>query len=97
LAAFIATTHAPVPVQSPVQPTKVLLAKGVAVTVTFVPLAKLKLHVEPQLIPVGLLVTEPAPVPELVTVIVGLLSLSFTYEALDDDKVFVIVSTPCAE
>src|SRR5436305_3026141 len=49
-------------------PSKVEPVVGVAVNVTCVPLLKLALHVVPQLIPAGLLVTVPAPVPAFVTV-----------------------------
>ena len=45
-----------------------LFAPGVAVRVTFEPAEKLALHVPGQLIPVGLLVTVPVPVPAEVTV-----------------------------
>ena len=62
------TLHAPVPVQAPDQPANVEVAFGAAVSVTIVPLVKLALHVVPQLIPAGLLVTFPAPVPALWTV-----------------------------
>ena len=47
---------------------KVDPGSGVAVNVTTVPLAKLAPHTDPQLIPDGLLVTEPVPVPPFVTV-----------------------------
>ena len=57
-----------VPRQAPFQPVKVEPPLGVAVSVTLVPLVKLVLQVDPQLIPAGLLVTVPVPVPLLVTV-----------------------------
>jgi len=56
------------PVQPPpVKPAKVDPEFGVAVSVTAVPLAKLALHVVPQVIPAGELVTDPAPVPAAAT------------------------------
>ena len=55
----------PVPVHAPDQPANVELAFGAAVSVTMVPLVKLALHVVPQVIPAGLLVIVPAPVPAL--------------------------------
>jgi hypothetical protein len=58
--AFIVTVQL-VPLQAPLQPIKLKLAAGVAVRVTGVPMAKLALHVPPQLIPEGELVTMPLP------------------------------------
>ena len=60
--------HVPVPVHAPVHPVKTELAPGLAVSVTDVPTVKLALHVSPQLMPEGALVTVPAPLPEFVTV-----------------------------
>jgi hypothetical protein len=65
---FNVMLQAPVPVQAPDQPANVEVVFGAAVSVTMVPLVKLALHVAPQLIPAGLLVTVPAPVPALWTV-----------------------------
>ena len=59
----------PVPVQAPDQPVKSELSSGFAFSVTDVPLANLALHTEPQLIPDGLLVTTPPPVPAFWTAI----------------------------
>jgi hypothetical protein len=61
------TLQVPVPVQAPDQPVKVELAFGVAVSVTAVPLGKLALHVVPQVMPAGELVTDPPPVPATAT------------------------------
>ena len=58
----------PVPVHDPVHPAKIELASDFAVSVTDVPLANFALHAKPQLIPDGLLVTVPPPVPAFWTV-----------------------------
>lgn len=55
------------PEQAPDQPAKLLPAEGVALSVTVVPLAKLALQPEPQLMPGGLELTLPVPVPDLLT------------------------------
>jgi hypothetical protein len=60
------TTQVLTPVQAPLHPAKPLPAIGTAVRVTLARLRKLALHVVPQLIPAGLLVTVPVPVPVLV-------------------------------
>jgi hypothetical protein len=65
----------PVPeAQGPDQPPNVELPSpgSVSVRVTFWPDMKVALHVEPQLIPDGLLVTVPVPLPVFVTVTVPL-------------------------
>ena len=67
LALVIATVHAPVPEQAPVQPPKADPRVGAAVSDTEAPLAKLAEQVAPQLIPPGELVTVPEPLPLLVT------------------------------
>jgi hypothetical protein len=56
-----------VPLQAPDHPAKLEPVDGVAVSVTAVPLLNPALHVVPQLIPEGLLVTTPVPVPAKVT------------------------------
>src|SRR5947199_7739100 len=69
VAALRVTVQAPGPEQPPpVQPLKVEPPAGAAVSVTAVPLAKLAAQVAPQVMPAGLLVTVPAPVPALETV-----------------------------
>ena len=67
--AFIVTVQVlPVTLQlEPVQPAKDEPAAGVAVNVTTVPLANDDVHVAPQLMPAGLLVTVPEPAPALPT------------------------------
>jgi hypothetical protein len=65
--ALIVTVHVPVPVQAPLQPVKVELASGIAVSVTPIPAVNNALHVAPQVIPAGEDVTVPPPVPPLVT------------------------------
>jgi hypothetical protein len=62
------TVQAPVPLQAPDQLANVDPVPGVAVSVTGVPMAKLALHVVPQLMPEGLLVMVPVPVPASTTV-----------------------------
>ena len=66
--ALTVTVQVAVPVQAPDQPAKVEPEEGVAVRVTEVPLLKVAAQVEPQLIPAGVLVTVPVPVPAGVTV-----------------------------
>jgi hypothetical protein len=58
--------QAAVPLQPPVQPPNVNPASGMAFKVTVVPALKLKRQMVPQLIPVGVLVTLPLPVFEIV-------------------------------
>lgn len=65
------TVQLAVPEQAPLHPEKIDPELATAVSVTEVPLAKLAVldeQVEPQLIPVGELVTVPEPVPAFVTV-----------------------------
>ena len=57
--------------QPAAQPPKAEAPFGVAVSVTEVPVAKARLHVEVQLMPVGELITVPVPVPAKVTVRTG--------------------------
>jgi hypothetical protein len=58
----------PVPLHAPLQPVNVEPAAAVAVSVTIVPEANDAEQVAPQSIPAGELVTEPEPVPALLTV-----------------------------
>ena len=57
----------PAAVQLPDQPANVEPEAAVATRLTFVPLLRLAVHALPQLIPVGLLVTVPVPVPTRLT------------------------------
>ena len=64
---FIVTVHGSV-VQSPLQPVKVKPTSATAVRVTTVLSMKLAVHVRPQSIPAGVLVTVPLPMPVFPTV-----------------------------
>lgn len=67
-AALIFTEQVPVPLQAPLQPAKIEFAAALAVSITVTPAPKFALQVLGQLIPAGLLLTEPLPVPAKVTV-----------------------------
>jgi hypothetical protein len=74
LAAFTARVHVaavPADAQSPPQPPKVEPAVALAVRVTLVPLAKLAVQIPGQVIPAGVLITVPVPLPETTTVRLG--------------------------
>jgi hypothetical protein len=66
-AALRVTLQAALPVHAPLQPEKALLVPGVSVRVTWLFCGKLAEHVVGQLIPAGVLVTVPFPVPAKVT------------------------------
>ncbi len=69
VAAERVTVQELVPLQPPpLQPVKVEPVAGAAVRVTTVPLGKLAEQLDPQVMPVGELVTVPLPVPVLLTV-----------------------------
>ena len=82
------------PLHAPDQPTKCELVPAAAVSVTWVPDLKLALHVFPQLMPAGLLVTVPVPVPARATVSSGkggkVLKVAVTERSLDN----VALQTP---
>jgi hypothetical protein len=67
LAAVRVTLQAALPVHAPLQPEKVLLVPGVSLSVTWLFCGKFAEHVVGQLIPAGVLVTVPVPVPDKVT------------------------------
>jgi hypothetical protein len=75
LAALRVMLQAALPVHAPLQPEKALLVPGVSLSVTWVFCGKFAEHVAGQLIPAGVLVTVPVPVPakvtDMVTVAVG--------------------------
>ena len=58
----------PLPEQAPDHPEKTEPLAGVAVSVTLDPVAYAWEHVEPQLMPAGLELTVPDPLPEVATV-----------------------------
>jgi hypothetical protein len=65
---FMVTVHVPEPLQAPPQPTKTEPALGEAVKVTLVPAEKFAEQVVVgQLMPAGLLITVPPPVPASAT------------------------------
>jgi hypothetical protein len=65
------TAQLPVPLQAPLQPSKVEPGEGVAVRMICVPESNCALHCCPQVMPPGLLLTVPSPAPEGTTVNVG--------------------------
>ena len=62
------TEQVPVPEQAPDQPLNFVLGAGTTVSATVVPGGKVAVQVLPQLIPAGLLVISPFPVPVSLTV-----------------------------
>src|SRR2546427_6329498 len=95
VAALRVTVQAPGPEQPPpLQPLKVEPAAGAAVSVTAVPLAKLAAQVAPQVMPAGLLVTVPAPVPALETVSVKVCRVKVAVTVVAAESVTVQVPVP---
>src|SRR2546425_926624 len=95
VAALRVTVQAPGPEQPPpLQPLKVEPAAGAAVSVTAVPLAKLAAQVAPQVMPAGLLVTVPAPVPALETVSVKVCRLKVAVTVVAPEIVTVQLPVP---
>lgn len=90
LDASIVTVHVPVPLQAPLQPVNVAPVEGIAIRVTFDPLAKLALQVDPQLIPTGALVTVPEPVPDLVTESDWVVLVAWVKVAVTDSAFFMV-------
>jgi len=86
--------QAAIPVHAPDHPAKVEPAAGAAVKVTAEPLANDAEQVPPQLIPAGLLVTVPEPVPANVTVSTG--SAAFTLNVAVTDVFAVRVNVQAA-
>lgn len=94
MAASTVTTQLPVPEHAPDQPAKRESAEGVAVRVTVAPVLKLKEQVVPQLIPAGLLVTAPVPVPTLETERLKVCRLNVAVTDLAASMVTVQVPVP---
>ena len=89
-AALMLTVHTlPLAESQPVQALKVDPSEAVAVSVTVVPLSKSPEHVDPQLIPAGLDVTVPFPMPDFVTVMVW---RSFVNVGTTDRDAFIVTS-----
>jgi len=61
--------HVPVPLHAPDHPANVDPLLGFAASVMAVPAVKLALHVWPQLMPAGVLLTVPDPLPASTTLI----------------------------
>ncbi len=78
------TEQAPVPLHAPDHPANVDPDAAVAVSVTAVPLGKFAVHVVPQLIPDGALVTVPDPVPASVTVSCSVATVAVLKVAVTD-------------
>src|ERR1700752_1961832 len=60
---FATTSHEPVPLHGPLQPANADPEEAMVLRLTAVPAATLSSHAGPQVIPKGLLVTVPLPVP----------------------------------
>jgi hypothetical protein len=89
-AAVIDSVQPAVPVQAPLQPANVEPLAAAVLSVTEVPLAKLALHVVPQLTPEGADVTVPVPVPAFVTLnakVVAVVNVAVTERAAVIDTV----------
>src|SRR6185295_8126650 len=67
LVELIVSVQLPMPEQSPLQPAKVLLPIGAAISVTTCPKVKVRVQVEPQLMKVSALATVPVPAPARLT------------------------------
>src|SRR5439155_25807949 len=95
VAAESVIVHAPVPLQPPpLQPVKAEPAAGLALRVTTVPLAKLAVHVAPQVMPAGELVTVPLPVPAGVTVRVKVCTVKIAVTVVPEESVTTHVPVP---
>jgi len=83
------TVHAPLPEHPPpLQPENTEPLAAAAVRVTLVPLEKLAEQVLPQLIPAGVLLTVPPPVPDLATVRVKLVDVgTMAHDSLENEDV----------
>src|SRR5262245_63719176 len=93
----MATVQAPVPVHAPLQPANVDPVAALAVSVTLVPLAKLAfcvVHVVPQLMPAGLDVTVPVPVPALFSVSVWFVATVLNVASTERACVLATVKPP---
>jgi hypothetical protein len=95
VAALIVTWQVLVPVQPPpLHPANSEPAVGAAVKVTRVPASYCALHVEPQLMPVGVEVTPPEPRPALFTVSVNWRSVKVAVTSVAPVTVTVHIPVP---
>src|SRR5260221_4792044 len=78
VAASIVTRHAPIPLHAPLQPANADPSAGAANSATEAAGEKFSVQVAPQLIPAGLEVTLPLPVPDFVTDIAYTVGVTLT-------------------
>src|SRR5436190_8648968 len=86
------TLHVPLPVHAPDQPPKVDPDAGAALSVTVVPMEKLAAHVEPQLMPAGVDVIVPLPLPLFATPRMKLTGAAVAVKVAETSRAALIVT-----